>query len=471
MPLVGKSISKEYGNHVVLDSVEISISEGVRIALVGENGAGKSTLLGILAGEVTLDAGSVSIPEGWTIGYLRQNTPYNENISIRELFKRSVSGLEVMERDLQAISERMEIAEGEELIEAVEKFGELQHRFEVRGGYELEYRSSEVLAGLGLSSLEQSRQVPSLSGGELSRVSLAALLLEAPDVLLLDEPTNHLDIRGINWLQSYLAGYGGGILLVSHDRVFIDAVATSILDLDENTHTIERYEGNYERFLEAKESKRVRQLQAYDSWMAEIAELEQQTRTVARSVGHGRASTDNDKRSYNNRGSGVDRAISRNVRAARERLDRLRCNPVEPPAEPLRFSATLTSPNKDNESELLAVSNISMSYDGRCLFKGISFGLKNRDRLAIVGPNGSGKSTLIKIITGRIVPDSGIVSLDQKLRLGLLDQHPRDFPSELNLGQAFIWGLQELGSNKFQMKHVVGSYDGGFFAALTYKNL
>ena len=166
---------------------------------------------------------------------------------------------------------------------------------------------------------------------------------------------------------------------------------------------------------------------------------------MARSVGHGRASTDNDKRSYNNRGSGVDRAISRNVRAARERLDRLRCNPVEPPAEPLRFSATLTSPNKDNESELLAVSNISMSYDGRCLFKGISFGLKNRDRLAIVGPNGSGKSTLIKIITGRIVPDSGVVSLDQKLRLGLLDQHPRDFPSELNLGQAFIWGLQELG--------------------------
>jgi len=445
MPLVGKSLSKEYGDQVVLASVEIGINEGHRIALVGENGAGKSTLLAILANELVPDEGAVAVPDGWTIGYLRQNTPREADISIRALFKRSVSGLEAIERQIDHLSEQMGIAHGDELDRVMQRFGELQHRFEVRGGYELEYRSSEILAGLGLSGLDQDRPVTSLSGGELSRVALAALLLEAPDVLLLDEPTNHLDVSGLNWLQTYLASYRGGILFVSHDRVLIDAVATSIVELDDSLHALERYEGNYQRYLEAKTAKRARQQQAYETWQAEIAELEEQARTVARSIGHGRAASDNDKRSYNNRGIGVDKAISRNVRAAQERLDRLKRNPVEPPTEPMRFHAVLDRSSKVNDSDALAVSDLSKAFGDRHLFAGLDFALKDGDRLAIVGPNGAGKSTLVEILLGKLEPDTGSVYIGKGRRVGVLEQHPRRFPAELNLGQAFIWALHQAG--------------------------
>jgi macrolide transport system ATP-binding/permease protein len=327
----------------------------------------------------------------------------------------------------------------------MQQFGELQHRFEVRGGYELDHRSSEILAGLGLSGLDQDRPVTSLSGGELSRVALAALLLEAPDVLLLDEPTNHLDMSGLNWLQTYLSGYRGGILFVSHDRVFIDAVATSIVELDENLHTLERYEGNYQRYLEAKAAKRARQQQAYETWQEEIAELEEQARTVARSIGHGRAASDNDKRSYNNRGIGVDKAISRNVRAAQERLERLKRTPVEPPPEPMRFSAVIDRAARANDSEALVASNLSKSFGDRQLFSGLDFALKDGDRLAVVGPNGAGKSTLIEMLLGKFQPDTGSVYVGKGRRVGFLEQHPRQFPAELNLGQAFIWALHQEG--------------------------
>ncbi|MQB02244.1 MAG: ATP-binding cassette domain-containing protein, partial [Actinobacteria bacterium] len=286
MALNAKGVTKEYGHRVVLAAVDVGLNPGDKIALIGANGSGKSTLLRILAGEEEPDDGIVARSRHDDLGFLSQYVRAVEGETIQDVITSSVAGLRFLEQRMRDLERRMSDSPGEEVLT---EYAEVSERFETRGGYEIDARTDEVLANLGVSYLTRDRSITGLSGGEKARVALAALLLAAPDVLLLDEPTNDLDDRALTWLEGYLKGYRGGVLFVTHDRDLIDAVATAILELDEQAHRVTRYEGNYGRYLDAKRAARIRAQQAYDAQQDEIAGLRERAAATARMVGFGRA--------------------------------------------------------------------------------------------------------------------------------------------------------------------------------------
>src|SRR5580658_719558 len=268
MAFSAQGITKEYGHRSVLSRVNVGLTPDAKIAVIGANGAGKSTLLRILAGQETPDEGTVSHSADDEIGFLTQTLPVVAGETIQDVITSSVAGLKQLQQRMRELEQRMAESPDEE---ALTEYGEVSARFEQHGGYRIEARTNEVLASLGVAYLTQDRRVAELSGGEQARLALAALLLAAPDVLLLDEPTNDLDNRALTWLEGYLRAYKGAVLLVTHDRDFIDAVASAILELDGHSHELTRYEGNYGRYLEAKRAARIKAQQAYDAQQAEIA--------------------------------------------------------------------------------------------------------------------------------------------------------------------------------------------------------
>ncbi|MGW4370114.1 ribosomal protection-like ABC-F family protein [Nocardia takedensis] len=419
--LSAKNISKSYGNHQVLNGVSVGLNEGERIALIGSNGTGKSTFMRILAGEEAYDEGEFSLSKHDELGYLPQIQRPLAGATIRDVIAASFAGLRAIEQRMRQLEHEMASSDGSDE-DIFTEYGDLSHHFESRGGYELEANIDRILAGLGIGYLSRDRAVSELSGGERARVSFAALLLAAPDILLLDEPTNDLDSNALSWLESYLREYKGALLFISHDRDFIDAVAGAIIELDEHTHGFTRYEGNYGRYLSAKAAVRAQAQQAYDAQQKEIADLREKTATSARSVGHHRARTDHDKTSYNFRGASAEKAVSRNVRAAKERLDRIESNLLLPPPEPLRFRGKIGSSNLPQDAIAIEAHNLEISFNGRAVLDMINCEVDARDRICIVGPNGAGKSTLAKVLARQINPDVGEVSVRKGLKVGYLPQ-------------------------------------------------
>jgi macrolide transport system ATP-binding/permease protein len=442
MAFSAQGISKEYDHRAVLEKVSIGLNPGGKLALIGANGTGKSTLLRILAGQEAPDEGVVNHSARDEIGYLSQSLPIIKGETIQDVITASVAGLKSLERRMRELEQRMvESTDDETLAE----YGDVVERFEARGGYEIDARMDEVLASLGVSYLARDRLISGLSGGERARVALTALLLGAPDVLLLDEPTNDLDDRALTWLEGYLKAYKGSVLFVTHDRDFIDAVATAILELDEHTHALTRYEGNYGRYLDAKRAARIRAQQAYDIQQEEIAQLRKKAVTTSRSVGCGRASSDNDKRAYNFRGAGVERTISRNVRAVMERLDRIEANLLLPPPEPLRFRASFAAGRLRPGTVALQAHDLSVRYGERVVFGGINCLLRAESRVCLVGPNGAGKSTLLRILAQQDTPQSGDVWWAPGLRIGYLSQEPRLPDADATVAANITLGLRQAG--------------------------
>jgi macrolide transport system ATP-binding/permease protein len=422
MAFSAQGISKEYGHRRVLSCVNVGLSPGSKIALIGANGAGKTTLLRILAELEAPDEGSVSHATDDEIGFLAQTLPAVSGDAVKDVITSSVAGLKNLEQRMHALEQRMTESPDDETLT---EYGDISARFEDRGGYSIEARTDEVLASLGVAYLSQDRRVAELSGGEKARLALAALLLAAPDILLLDEPTNDLDDRALTWVEGYLKAYRGAVLFVTHDRDFIDATATAILELDEHTHELTRYEGNYGRYLEAKYAARTRAQQAYDAQQAEIAELREKAATTARAVGFGRAASDRDKRAHNFRGANVERAISRNVRAAQEKLARIEAHPVQPPPKPLRFTASFAAGRLRAGTVAVQAEGLRVQYGDRRILNDVTCLLEAEDRVCLTGTNGAGKSTLLRILAGRLHPQMGSVRRWPRLRIGYLPQEPQ----------------------------------------------
>ena len=453
-----EGIARAFGPVLVLEGISFQVNAGERVGLVGANGSGKSTLLRIITGEMAADAGQVSIGNGVEVGYLPQEGPAAAaDLTIDELIRESVGGLRSLERQLRELEAVLTHAQGVDLDAALLEYGELAERFERRGGYELDYRIDAVLAGLGLAHVPRSRQVGTLSGGERSRVMLAGLLLQSPDVLLLDEPTNHLDFASAAWLESFLATYRGAFVAVSHDRHFLNQAVTRVIEIDEHSHTLKEYPGNYDQYRSAKDREQARQQDAYARQQEEIKELRRAIKSTARQVSHNRPPTDNDKFAKHFFREQVEGAISRNVHNAEERLRRIEADPVPKPARGLRINPDL-DPTEIRSEQAIRVDGLTKRFGERTVLDEVSFTLGSRARVVIVGENGAGKSTLLDLIAGLGVPDAGAVRVAAGARLGYLDQDARTLDRRRTLIESYLEGL-----NGVRDELVTGLFHYGFF--------
>ncbi|MDD5500847.1 MAG: ABC-F family ATP-binding cassette domain-containing protein [Candidatus Omnitrophica bacterium] len=435
-----EGLCKSYGPFPVLHDISFSLNRNMPVGLVGANGVGKSTLLKIIAGQEVADGGAISVGPRVVIGYLSQTLPILSVKTVGELIYESTGELHQLETRMRDIEKIMSTAEGNLSESLIDEYGEISHRFEERGGYNLEHQAAAVMEGLGLGSIERTRLVKTLSGGEKTRLGLAMLLLRSPDILLLDEPTNNLDDKCLGWLESYLNSDQGGIIMVSHDRQFLNATAKWIYEIDEHTHSMGKYCGNYDDFKAAKDRERTKWEESYKQQQEEIKELKRVMRTTASEPGRRQKSRDGDKFIVHFKGERLQSAASRNIRSARERLSHIMEDPIPKPPKPLRFKAHLGS-DEIRSAEVIRTEKLGKSYDGKIILQDISFTLGADSKVVITGANGSGKTTLLRLLSGKEKPDSGEVDWAPGVRLGYLPQEPDGLQRGLTLLEYYRSGL------------------------------
>ncbi|GAA3398406.1 ribosomal protection-like ABC-F family protein [Streptomyces roseoviridis] len=402
-------VSKSYGDRQVLDRVSFTVRPGERAAVVGENGSGKSTLLRLIAGAEAPDSGELTVRFPGSVARLAQTLADTLAVGPRDTVQDAVDAalaeLRAMEAELRDAEERLAEAGPEELA----AYGALLERFEERGGYRADAEVAAALHGLGLAHVTYGRRIGSLSGGEQSRLALACVLASGAELLLLDEPTNHLDRAAVRWLRDRLRAHRGTVVAVTHDRDFLEATATTVLEVDRDTRTVTRYGDGWDGYRTAKAAARRRQAQEHQEWRDELARTEE---LVAR-AGQRLATTGRDPR----QGFGKHRRSSENklsgqVRAARTRLEELRARPVPPPPEPLRFQARFTG-DAEPDPTLAAAELSGITVGDRLALDGLSLG--PGDRLLVSGPNGAGKTTLLRVLAGELAPDTGTVRLPARV--------------------------------------------------------
>ncbi|MEM7539940.1 MAG: ABC-F family ATP-binding cassette domain-containing protein, partial [Chloroflexota bacterium] len=416
------NLSKSYGDNQVLNNVSLKIYLGQRVGLVGANGVGKSTLLKIVVDALEPDSGQVLPAPQLDVGYLPQVLEMAERQTIAQLVDVTLGNLRQMEVRLRQLEGEMASAlEEDVLAQILAEYSELSEQFERKGGYDLDHRRDQVFEGLGIAHLAQDRLVRTLSGGEKSRVGLAALLLRSPDLLMLDEPTNHLDFTALAWLESYLQSYQGGMLVVSHDRHFLNKTVQSIVEIDEHSREAKVYTGDYDAYAHAKAQERVKWEEAYWQQMEEVWELRRVVKGKARQVAHNRPARDGDKMAYDAKGARVQSAIARNVRAAEEKLRRIAQDPIPKPPQAWTINPEFNPLSLPSKTPLSA-TQLSKSYTEQTILNDITFSLSNSGRIVIIGPNGAGKSTLLKILGDVVQPDSGEVHRSSSTVIGYLDQ-------------------------------------------------
>jgi len=420
------------------------VNTGDAVGLVGPNGVGKTTLLEIIAGNLSADAGAVTLAPACTIGYLAQTLPFDESESIAQHISSARGDLDALAAEMRAVELALAVAGNErDTNRLLAKYEALSDTFEARGGY-ASFSADEVLAGLGLGALDPARPIVSLSGGEKARVGLAALLLRNPDLLLLDEPTNHLDFDALEWLEDYLAGWRGGLLIVSHDRRFLDKSVRAIVEIDAATHTATRCAGNYTAFAQAKAQQLARMAEAWEAQQEEIRELKRIVRSKGRQVAHNRGPTDSDGFTYSFKGARVDATVARNVHAAEEKLARIAADPLPRPPRPLAIN-TAFDPAQFGSKQPLVAHALSMRYgdsaQDRAILDNVSCEIGPRTRAVVVGANGAGKSTLLKILAGMLRPDSGSVTRAPGVILGYLEQEQEQLAQGVTIYEHYANGL------------------------------
>ncbi len=387
-------ISLAYGTDVILEDVGFTLNEGARLGIIGVNGAGKSTLLKIISGALRPDSGNVSIAKGARLGTLEQYTDSSFlGKTVADVALEKFSSLREMEAELLSLEACLD--NGDEDI--IKRYTALRDRFEILGGYEYKSKAISTVKRFGFSDEDMNKAADSLSGGQKTRLSLAALLLSKPDIVLLDEPTNHLDIEATRWLEEQIRASASTFIIVSHDRYFLDRTTTDTLEI-ENTHST-LYKGSYSQFKEKKKKLREDYEKHYKLQQKEIARLE--------------AFIENQRKW--NRERNIIAAESR--MKAIERMDKLE----KPENAPSAINIRINSASKSS-SDVLSVRNLSKSFGGKVLFSSLSFELKKADRLFVIGGNGTGKSTLLKLINGVIEPDGGVSELGYNQQPGYYDQ-------------------------------------------------
>lgn len=431
------NLSKAYGDNQVLNGATFTMHAGDKWGLVGANGVGKSTLVKLLVGEVEADTGTVRFGPDVEVGYLPQVLVAAADLTIAELIAQAQAHLRGLEQRLHALEVHMADPAAADLEPALAEYGLVADEFERLGGYDREHRIAAVLIGLGVAHLAPDRRMATLSGGEKARVGLAALLLRAPGLLLLDEPTNHLDFAALTWLESYLSSYRGAMLVVSHDRQFLNATVSAILEIDEHSREAVFYNGSYDFFAANKAQAYARWVEEYAAQQEEIHELRRFLRSgVARRVGHNRPG-DGDKLAYNYKGGRVEDSISHNLRAAQEKLRRIEEDPVPKPPRPLSINPEFDPADLVNKTPL-SISQVTVAFGERLLLDDLTLAVGARDRIVLVGPNGVGKTTLLKVMARRLVPNAGSVTTAASTVVGYLDQEQESLPDAGTLYDAYV---------------------------------
>lgn len=450
-------ISKHYGVQQVLSGVSITLGAGNRIGLVGANGVGKSTLLKIIVGDIEADEGEITLTSAARLGYLPQVIAASDGKTIDDLIGESMVHITALESEMRRLEDAMATAQGSELDNIMQVYGQVAEQFEWYGGYEIDYRVEMVFEGLGISQLSRDRFLKSLSGGEKARVGLAILLLSSAGVLLLDEPTNHLDFASLTWLEDYLSQYRGGILIVSHDRQFLNRTVNSIIEIEEHSRQAKQYSGDYDAYLQVKAQERLRWAETYDRQQEEIKELRQEVKVKARQVAHNRAPTDGDKFLKHFKRARVEKTVARRVQSAEERLKRIEDDPIPPPPEKLHFDTRFDTSDLESHTPL-TVSGLWKTYGNRTVLNGLSFTLDRHHRVALVGANGAGKSTLLKILAGIETADEGEVMFSPQVKIGYMDQAQASLDGHETVFEAFCKGLD---GNEQQLKAIL--FNTGLF--------
>ena len=399
------NISKSFGVESILENVSFLINEHEKAAIVGINGAGKSTLLKIIIGELTADTGEVIFAKGTTFGYLSQHqdlvserSVYDEMLSVKAELLRKEQAMRKLEQDMKS-------AEGDALEQMLSSYTRLTHEFEQEEGYAYRSKVVGVLKGLGFTEEDFGKCIATLSGGQKTRLALGRLLLLNPDLILLDEPINHLDMNSIAWLETYLLNYSGAVIIVAHDRYFMDRIVTKVIELDNKQARM--FNGNYSEYAEKKEQLRAIEIQHY---LNQQREIKHQEEVIAK------------LRSFN-REKSIKRAESREKML--DKIERLEKPTTVDSKMRLKLEPNITSGN-----DVLYATDLSKSFGEQELFRNVGLDIKRGERVAIIGGNGTGKTTLLKIITGLLEPDTGEIRTGVKVHVGYYDQEQQVLHSD-----------------------------------------
>ena len=431
MILSCQNISKAFVENQVLKNVSFHIEDHEKAAIVGINGAGKTTLLRIIVGEMTPDDGQVVLAKDKTLGYLAQNSTVDTSHTIYEELLSVKADLLRLEEKIRECENNMKHADGDALEDLMKQYTSLTHAFETGGGYLYRSELVGVLKGLGFTEDEFSKPVATLSGGQKTRVALGRLLLQNPDLIILDEPTNHLDMNSIAWLETYLLNYKGAVLIVSHDRYFLDRIAGKVIEIDQSKATT--FIGNYSDYAVKKEQLRVA---AWNAYMNQQREIKHQEEVI-------------EKLKSFNREKSIKRAESRE-----KMLDKIEV--IEKPSE-VRTDMKLTlTPRILSGNDVLTVEHLSKSFDSHKLFTDVNFEIKRGEHVAIIGDNGSGKTTLLKILNGLVPADQGTFRLGSNVEIGYYDQEHHVLHSEKTLFEEISDDYPYL--NNTQIRNVLAAF-------------
>ena len=397
--LSANNLTKTYGTDVIIDKASFHLNAGDKVGIIGRNGAGKTTLLNMLTGELPCDEGEFFVSQNTRIGYLKQRDNFSSEGTVLEEIEGIFSGLRELENEIAELSDK--VAENPHDTGLINRLDELQHRFDREGGYTYKSEMIGILNSMAFDESFYNKKISSLSGGERTRLALAALLLEKPDILLLDEPTNHLDIGTLKWLEQYLEAYRGTIMIVSHDRYFLDRTVNRIFEVE--NHKVYSYQGKYSDYAAQKKLRRETELRAYNNQQREIARQEEMIRRMKqRGTEHF-----------------AKRAASRE-----KRLDML--ERIERPESEMGKMKINFKENFPSGGDVIMAENLEKSFgrgaEHRELFHGVNLDIKRGERICILGPNGVGKTTLLRVLLGELTPDAGYLKIGHNVAFGYYDQ-------------------------------------------------
>ena len=431
MILSCNNISKSFGTDIIIKSCSFNIEDHEKAAIVGINGAGKSTLLKIITGEEPADTGIVTLAKDKTLGYLAQQQDLQSDRSIYDELLSVKQYILDMESELRRIEAAMNSASGDELEALMNRYTNLNHEFEMNNGYAYKSEITGVLKGLGFTEEDFSLHVNTLSGGQKTRVSLGKLLLSKPDIIMLDEPTNHLDMESISWLENYLLNYNGAVLIVAHDRYFLDKIVSKVIEIDNGDCTV--FSGNYTDYASKKAILRNMKLKEY---LNQQRDIKHQEEVIA-------------KLKQFNREKSIKRAESRE-----KMLDKIKV--VDKPVELNAKMNIKLEPSVISGNDVLTVTDLTKSFDGNTLFNNINFDIKRGERVALIGNNGTGKTTILKLINGIIQPDSGSIYLGAKVAIGYYDQEHHVLNPDKTLFQEIQDAYPDL--NNTQIRNTLAAF-------------
>lgn len=414
--LAVNEVEKGFSIYQILNGVSFEVQERERVALIGKNGTGKTTLFKIIMGIEPQDKGDIFIRKGAKLGYVEQMPHYDEAVTVRDVLKMAFKEQLRLKDEMHRLEDAMAQAEDKELERLLHKYGEVCQVFESQGGYEIEEQLNRMSEGLKFKESFLNKSFMSLSGGEKTTVLLGKVLLENPDILLLDEPTNHLDVKAMEWLEAYLRSYKGAVLMISHDRYFLDQVATKVVELERGKAST--FYGNYTAYAQEKERILLAEFEAYEDQQKKIKAMEKAIKRL---------------RIWAAQGDNED--LFKKAACMQKRLDKM--EKIEKPVLEAAQMALAFSDTERSGKDVLSLSNVDKAFEQKRLFENLEWQVYYRDRIALIGENGCGKSTLIKMILGEETPDNGEINLGTRLKIAYLPQQIHFPNEELTVLEAF----------------------------------